>query len=135
MPKAWRKPLIDQFHKNDPSTAYQGINRTVRVIQAKFYWPYMRLQIINELLTCNTCNRSKTRTSRVAPSHLPIPTRKFQIVSLDILGERALSKQPQGHLILVVVDRLTGFAQAYPLRSKSWSMTAGFRSSAFLQLS
>ena len=48
------------------------------------------------------------------------PTRKFEIIAIDLFGEGALMKQRGYKAVTSVQDRLTSFVQSYAVRTKKW---------------
>ena len=67
---------------------------------------------------CNNCGRGKLIRYQVTSRRLPVPLRKFDVIHIDIFGERSLKEVQGKKMILTVVDRLSGWVQLFPIGSK-----------------
>ena len=85
-----------------------GKDKTIESVKRRFYWPGMDAVIQRYVVSCDECQRNK-------PSHqspmgllqsLPIPTRPWQQVSMDLIT--ALPRSRSGNdAIVVFVDKLS----------------------------
>ena len=94
---------------------HPGQAKTYKLITCDYWWPRLRADITKYVSGCETCQRTKTK--RTVP-HAPlvpneIPTRPWEIVSVDLIGPLTES---QGHdMILVIVDRMTKAGKFIPV--------------------
>lgn len=85
-----------------------GKEKTIDQVKRRFYWPGMDAVIQRYVTSCDACQRNKP--SQQAPigllKSLPIPTRPWQQVSMDLIT--ALPRSRSGKdAIVVFVDKLT----------------------------
>lgn len=112
-----RLQLLQECH--DPPTAgHLGFDKTYELMHRMFYWPRMDKSVRNFVSTCDVCQRIKDSTT--APTGLlqplPVPTTRFEQVSLDLITQ--LPKTKLGHdAIVVFVDRLSKLAYFCPTTS------------------
>ena len=79
-----------------------------------YWWPGLSGYVAQYVHGCNTCNRVKSfPTQKVRKLMLnKIPDRRWQIISVDMIGE--LPESCGNNAILVVVDRLSKCIHAIP---------------------
>jgi len=85
-----------------------GKDKTIEQVKRRFYWPGMDAIIQRYVTSCDECQRNKP--SQQSPmgllQPLPIPTRPWQQVSMDLIT--ALPRSRSGNdAIVVFVDKLT----------------------------
>jgi hypothetical protein len=105
--KSIRDDLLFDHH-DAPTAGHQGFDRTYERLHRHYYWPNMHMDIKNYVTTCDICQKNKASTQ--SPQGLlepaPIPKRKWEQVSLDLIT--GLPTTPRHHnAILVVVDSLS----------------------------
>jgi transposase InsO family protein len=105
--KSIRDDLLFDHHDR-PTAGHQGFDRTHERLHRHYYWPNMHMDIKNYVTTCDICQKNKASTQ--SPQGLlepaPIPKRKWEQVSLDLIT--GLATTPRHHnAILVVVDCLS----------------------------
>jgi hypothetical protein len=111
VPETLKVEIMKDIHESLTEGAHCGYHKTYNRIAANYYWPRMSRQIKNYVLSCDVCQKIKPK--RHAPLGLlkpiPIPTRPFEVVTMDFITE--LPKTETGHdNILVIVDKLTKYA-------------------------
>ena len=117
--------MIRRYHEELPEFAHQGCQRTYQAIRSRFYWPAMRQDVVTHVVNCNVCLQAKASVVQVPARQIVVPKAKFEVILIDIYGEGALSQQPQGRMILTVLDRLTNFLQLFPIKRKNWTQIGG----------
>jgi hypothetical protein len=95
--------------------AHRGVSKTQELVARRFAWPGMNKHIKEYVLSCVPCQSNKP--SNQLPGGLlhplPIPTRNWEIVSMDLII--SLPKTTSGHdAILVVVCKLSKYAYFIP---------------------
>ena len=108
-----RASLLAEHH-DTPLAGHLGVMKTVASLQQSFYWPAMTDDVKRYVASCDACQRNKP--SNQAPAGLfqplPIPQRRWQQVSMDLITQLPSS---EGHdAILVVVDMLSKMVHCVP---------------------
>ena len=118
VPKSLQNKIMAEMHDNISEGAHAGYYKTYNHIASTYYWPKMSRGIKAFVSTCDICQKSKLR--RHAPVGLlqliPIPTRPFEVISMDFIPE--LLKSNGFDNILVIVDKLTKYGIFIPCSTK-----------------
>lgn len=104
------RPLALQSLHND--MGHMGVERTVDLARARFYWPRMYMAIEKMIRTCERCVRRKSLPERAAPLMTIKTSRPLELVCMDFLSlepDRSNTKD-----ILVITDHFTKYAVAIP---------------------
>ena len=113
-PVQLRLKLFEQLH----SIFHPGVRASRRLILSRFVWPGMSRDVGSWAKSCIPCQKSKisTHVHSTVPS-IPIPTRRFSHVHVDLVGPLPSS---QGYLyLLTMIDRTMRWPEAVPLSSIS----------------
>jgi len=114
VPASKRVEIIKESHDQLTEGAHEGYHKTYNRIAAGYYWPKMSRDIHLYVKTCDICQKSKPK--KHAPYGLlqpiPIPSRPFEVVTMDFIPELPLSEGWDD--ILVIVDKLTKYAIFVP---------------------
>jgi hypothetical protein len=116
-----QKSLIQELlylYHDDQFSGHWGIEKTKELLERKFYWPGLAIDVREYVLSCQTCQNI------AIPRHkpygklesLPVPERPWQEVSLDFITQLPSSRigTKEYDAILVVVDRYTKIAKFIP---------------------
>ncbi|KAL2084771.1 hypothetical protein ACEWY4_020289 [Coilia grayii] len=108
-------PLV--FHELHQKMGHLGVERTLRLIRDRFFWPRMQTDVEDFITKKCECLKNKRPQRQMRAPLEPIKTTyPFEMVSIDYLH---LETCKHGfEYILVVMDHFTRFAQAYPTKSK-----------------
>ncbi len=110
VPRSLRVELMSQIHNSLTELAHGGYHKCYNRLAATHYWPGMSRDLKKYVNTCDICQKAKPR--RHGPVGLlqpiPIPTRPFEVVSMDFIPE--LPSAWGYDNILVIVDKLTKYA-------------------------
>jgi transposase InsO family protein len=105
--------ILRHYHDH-PAAGHPGRAATYELVSRDYWWPKMRHTIARYLRNCDTCARIKP--ARHAPygflKPLPIPQRRWELVSMDFIV--GLPESSGFDAVLVVVDRLTKMAHFLP---------------------
>ena len=115
--KALIQELLYLYH-DDQFAGHWGIDKTKELLERKFYWPGMDVDIREYITTCSVCQNI------AIPRHkpygklepLPVPLGPWQEVSLDFITQlpKSYIGTAEYDAILVVVDRYTKMAKFIP---------------------
>lgn len=115
LPNKYKQEVLKLMHNE---MGHMGPERTISLIQERFFWPYMTPEITEYVSKKCSCLKDKPPAQHLrAPMHSIQTTAPLELISLDFVH---LERSSGGHeYILVVVDHFTRFSQAYPTRNKS----------------
>ena len=107
-----RSLLVHEAHGGGLA-GHVGIQKTLDILQAHFYWPKMLATVHHVIIRCSTCQRAKMVFHKGLYKPLPIPERPWEDVSMDFIV--ALPRTQRGKdSIMVVVDRFSKMAHFIP---------------------
>jgi len=112
VPLELRRQVFDHLH----GAAHPGMRATRRLIASRYIWPKLATQVTAWARECLHCQRAKIhRHIQVRPEHIPIPTRRFSHIHVDLVGPLPES---QGFTYLfTVVDRTSRWPEAIPIKT------------------
>jgi hypothetical protein len=107
------KKIISSLHSSTIG-GYSGIKTTYQRVKRVFYWPQLRRDAEQCNASCPVCQRAKSEhchyTGLLTP--LPIPNLAWTFISMYFID--GMQEPGTKNVILVVVDRLTKYAQTIP---------------------
>uniref|UniRef100_A0A3Q1F1W9 Gypsy retrotransposon integrase-like protein 1 n=1 Tax=Acanthochromis polyacanthus TaxID=80966 RepID=A0A3Q1F1W9_9TELE len=89
-----------------------GVDRTLDLVRARFYWPKMASDVETKIKMCPRCVRRKTPQERTAPMVNIRTTRPLELICMDFLSLEPDTSNVKD--ILVLTDHFTKFALAFP---------------------
>ena len=97
---------IVQAHHDSRVTGHPGRWKTLELVSRNYWWPGISRFIDRYVRGCDACNRVKTFPGTPAGPLMPnpVPTRRWQVVTVDLIGELPQSRGYDA--IFVAVDRL-----------------------------
>ncbi|KAI2645614.1 Transposon Ty3-I Gag-Pol polyprotein [Labeo rohita] len=105
VPLALRQTLLDTAHRS-PGSGHPGSQRTLSLVQSRYWWPSMRRDTIRYVQSCSVCAMSTSPrqlpTGKLVP--LPIPQRPWSHIGVDFVTD--LPAAEGNTCILVMVDRV-----------------------------
>jgi len=118
VPKDLQTLVTAEIHDSISEGAHTGYRKTYNRIASTYYWPRMSQSIKTFISTCDICQKSKLRhhTPVGLLRPIPIPTRPFEVVSMDFIPE--LPESNSFDNILVIVDKLTKYGIFIPCSTK-----------------
>ena len=102
-----RQDLLHEHH-DSILAGHFGVDKTVKLMLRHYYWPSLMRDVKHYVKTCPSCALGKSNTLKSAGllQPLPIPTSRFEVITMDFVT--ALPETPSGHdAIMVMVDKLT----------------------------
>jgi hypothetical protein len=114
---ALRTRILREVH-DAPTGGHLGIEKTMVRLGRLCWWPGMRKDVQQYVLSCVPCQSNKSSNQLPAGKlqPLPIPTRRWEQVSMDFVGPLRVTKR-DNDFILVVVDKLSKMAHFLPCRT------------------
>ncbi len=115
VPVSIQQSLLDSVHKV-PGSGHPGSQRTLSLLQARYWWPSMSRDTIRYVCSCSVCAMSST------PHHLPVgklvplpfPRWPWSHMGLDFVTD--LPESEGKTCVLVAVDRFSKACKLIPLR-------------------
>ena len=112
VPLEHRKTVFEAVH----GLAHPGIRATKRMVTSRFVWPGCSSDVAEWCRNCSGCARGKVTVQEKTPvEKIQLPAAKFAHVHVDLVGPLPVSAGGHTHL-LTVVDRLTRWPEAIPMR-------------------
>ena len=100
---------------------HHGYDKTLSLIQQRFFWPRMTVDIADWVENCGRCTRFKSQAD-LAPLVGITTTEPLELVCMDFLKIDTASNGIQ--YVLVITDHFTRYARAVPTRNMSAKTTA-----------
>jgi hypothetical protein len=115
IPQGLKALLIHEYH-DDSIAGHSGQSATHNRVALKYWWPRMREEINEYVLSCEQCAKKKDPKN---PSSVPLispkpATRPFECISYDVLGPLPLTMK-KNRYVLVGIDHYTKFTFAFPM--------------------
>ncbi|KAK7945555.1 hypothetical protein WMY93_001283 [Mugilogobius chulae] len=109
LPEDLRPFVLKSLHDD---MGHLGIDRTLDLVRARFYWPRMASDVEQKVKTCGRCVRRKSLPERSAPLVNITTSRPLELLCMDFLSLEPDSSNTRD--ILVLTDHFTKFAVAIP---------------------
>jgi hypothetical protein len=110
-----KSTVLSELH-DTPTTRHYGFTKTYDRVKHSFFWDGMKQDICNFVIECDVCQRNKGETVK-SPSTLQpisIPPAIWKDISMDFIT--GLPKSRNKSVIMVVVDRLSKYADFFTLQ-------------------
>ena len=112
VPKALQRQIFDKFH----GLSHAGTSVTTQLINDRYVWFNMKSDVRNWVRNCVECQSSKVQRHTKPPVEIiPMPTRRFRQVMIDIVGP--LPKSNHHRYLLTIIDRFTRWPEVVALPS------------------
>ena len=117
VPKSLRKTLLRDYHDSRHLGGHVGMHKTYMNLKNKYFWTHMRRDVNLYVGGCAVCAKRKTQRLCRAPL-LPMPTSTYiwQRCSVDTIGPLPTTRITDKKHILVVIEAVTKYLIATPLR-------------------
>ena len=135
VPAGYRRLIFNLAHAA-PLAGHQGKSKTLRRIQAHFFWPSMADEVNRWTGSCDICQKT-TDKGRVKPAPivpLPVIGEPFQRCAIDLVGPIIPASSDGHRYMLVLTDFATKWPEAIPLKSITTQAVAEALLSIFTRL-
>nr|XP_055074659.1 uncharacterized protein LOC129454170 [Misgurnus anguillicaudatus] len=113
LPKDLRELVLTSLHDD---MGHLGVERTLDLLRARFYWPRMASAVEKKISTCERCVRRKAPVQKAAPLVNIQTSRPLELLCMDFLSVEPDSSNTKD--ILVITDHFTKYAVAIPTRNQ-----------------
>ena len=115
IPNTLVEHILHIYHNSD-MTAHPARDRLYKILRSRFYWYGMYSDVAAWV---NSCTQCQTKSNQPLGNGLLVSifsSKSFETISIDIAGP--FKTTPEGNkYILVCVDMLTNWVEAYPLQT------------------
>ena len=117
------KTMITRTNHDEPMAGHPGPEKTIELVQRRFYWPKMREWITEYVQSCEECQKNKARRGKTQPplEPLPVPEGPWEHITMDFITGLPETKNGQ-NAILTVVDRFSKMAIFIPCKDTTDSI-------------
>ncbi|KAJ0039446.1 hypothetical protein NL108_014130 [Boleophthalmus pectinirostris] len=109
LPEELRPIALQSLHHD---MGHLGVDRTIDLVRARFYWPKMYASVEKMISTCERCVRRKCKPERAAPLMNIQTSRPLELLCIDYLSIEP--DQSNTKDVLVMTDHFTKYAVAIP---------------------
>jgi hypothetical protein len=112
VPRDLRRQVFEHLH----GAAHPGRRVTCRLISARYVWKGLSTDVTAWAKACLGCQRAKIHLHvQVPPQHIPVPSRRFSHIHVDLVGPLTASK---GFTYLfTIIDRTSRWPEAIPINA------------------
>ena len=108
-----RWEIIKEVH-NGGLSGHFGRDKTVALLNDRFFWPRMKRDVNHYILRCRTCHLAKSKSQNTGLyTPLPVPIAPWEDVSMDFVMGLPRTQRSKDS-IMVVVDRFSKMAHFVP---------------------
>ena len=115
-------PQVLQDFMNILAHNYNGHNgsrRTYNCLKRQYYWPGIRKQIFRHCKRCKECVLQNQGQSEKCFGHFDSPDLPMEFICMDLVGPIHQPSSRGIKYVLTVIDMLTGFTMAVPIKNKN----------------
>ena len=96
-----------------------GIKKTTDKIQSAFYWPGIQGDVTRFCKSCDVCQKTvnKGLVPKVPLQKMPLIDKPFKRVAIDLVGPISPPSEEGHRYILTLVDFVTRYPEAVPLKT------------------
>ncbi len=118
----WMMVVLHRIHSS-PHAGHPGKNTTLLQAWMLYYWPTMRIDIINYIDKCLSWAENHDSVARPVPiKSYPMPTEPWETIAIDLLK---LPLTTEGHkYLLVCIDHFSRFCILVPFKDKTATSVA-----------
>ena len=119
LPTLYKDMVLDSLHDK---AGHQGRDRTLSLIQDRFFWPFMYKYVDVYVKSCDRCIKRRAATNTKAPLVNICTYQPLELVCIDYFTLEPSKGGFQN--VLVITDHYTRYAQAIPTKHQTARTTA-----------
>ena len=100
-------------------SSHNGSRRTYNCLKRQYYWPGIRKQIFRHCKKCKECVLQNQGQPEKCFGHFDSPDLPMEFICMDLVGPTHPPSSRGNKYMLTVIDMLTGFTIATPIRNKN----------------
>ena len=113
-------------------SGHNGFRRTYNAMKRQYYWPGMRKDILRHCKTCHHCALQNQGSGEAGFDHFNVPSLPMEFICMDLVGPISPQTSKGNRYILTVIDMLTGYTIAVPIKDKrSETVCKAYRDSVY----
>ena len=98
---------------------HNGSRRTYNCLKRQYYWPGIRKQIFRHCKRCKECVLQNQGQPEKCFGHFDSPDLPMELICMDLVGPIHPPSSRGNKYVLTVIDMLTGFTMAVPIKNKN----------------
>ena len=100
-------------------SGHNGSRRTYNCLKKQYYWPGIRKQIFRHCKRCKECVLQNQGQPEKCFDHFDSPDLPMEFICMDLVGPIHPASSRGNKYVLTVIDMLTGFTMAVPIKNKN----------------
>ena len=100
-------------------SGHNGSRRTYNCLKRQYYWPGIRKQIFRHCKKCRECVLQNQGQPEKCFGHFDSPDLPMEFICMDLVGPIHPPSSRGNKYVLTVIDMLTGFTIAVPIKNKN----------------
>ena len=100
-------------------SGHNGSRRTYNCLKRQYYWPGIRKQIFRHCKKCKECILQNQGQPEKCFGHFDSPDLPMEFICMDLVGPIHPPSSRGNKYVLTVIDMLTGYAIAVPIKNKN----------------
>jgi transposase InsO family protein len=120
VPKTERRRMLYQHHDGN---AHPGVIHLYDKLREHVWWPRMLSSVCDYVRQCHECQKVKGERAKYLARPMSLPDGPWTHVAIDHIGPFPMTNGGYKY-ILVIVDRFTRYAEAFPCTDESAPTTA-----------
>ena len=100
-------------------SGHNGSRRTYNCLKKQYYWPGIRKQIFRHCKRCKECVLQNQGQTEKYFGHFDSPDLPMEFICMDLVGPIHPPSSRGNKYVLTVIDMLTGFTMAVPIKNKN----------------
>ena len=100
-------------------SGHNGSRRTYNCLKRQYYWPGIRKQIFRHCKKCKECILQNQGQPEKCFGHFDSPELPMEFICMDLVGPIHPPSIRGNKYVLTVIDMLTGFTIAVPIKNKN----------------
>ena len=100
-------------------SGHNGSRRTYSCLKRQYYWPGIWKQVFQHCKRCKECILQNQGQPEKGFGHFESPELPMEFICMDLVGPIHPPSSRNNKYVLTVIDMLTGFTMAMPIKNKN----------------